>query len=70
MLDRSPNENEVREVSRKPQTDTRFHDASDPRCTGHARAKKAGQKTRTDRSCPKCLAERGFDAVGVPRKPQ
>jgi hypothetical protein len=50
-------------MSRKPQTDPQFHDASDPRCALH---KDSREPARKDRACPKCLQERGFAAPGVP----
>lgn len=53
-------------MSHKEHTDPQFHDASDPRCTEHPRALKAGHPARTERTCPKCLQERGFAALGVP----
>jgi hypothetical protein len=47
-------------MSRKPQTDPRFHDSSDSRCVLHKEARKAGKPARTNRECPRCLSERGF----------
>jgi hypothetical protein len=41
-------------MSNKPQTDPRYHDASDPKCVMRANAEHWGFKANPDRTCPAC----------------
>lgn len=50
-------------MSRKEQTTPEFHDASDPRCEFH---KLSSEPARRERTCLKCLNNRGFESTGVP----
>lgn len=70
LLDRASTRNQVPRMSNKPQMNAKFHDASDPRCTEHAQAKRFGHPVRRDRTCIKCLIERGFSSVGQPAESQ